>query len=211
MSAWSYALPILLVLVAAHVVVRFIVALRVVLKFRGKRLVTCPETEKAAAVRVAAVHAGARALAGGRSLRLSKCSRWPGRQDCGQQCLDQITAVPEDCLVWNIVARWYQGKSCIYCGKPFGAMKHLDRRPALMGPDMKTVEWNEIPAEKLPEVLSTDRPVCWSCHITQTFIREHPDLITYRPWERGPLGEYVCRPEHAAKDEEEPRRRVTRN
>lgn len=80
-----------------------------------------------------------------------------------------------------------------------------------MGLDSETVEWNEIPAEKLPGVLSTYRPVCWSCHITETFIKQHPDLVVYRPWERGPLGEYVCRSEPAAKDEEEPRRLVTPN
>ena len=48
------------------------------------------------------------------TLHLKECSRWPERQDCWQDCLQQIKADPENCLVWTIVARWYEGKSCVF-------------------------------------------------------------------------------------------------
>jgi hypothetical protein len=34
-------------------------------------------------------------------------------------------------------------------------------------------------------------PVCWSCHIAESFRRTHPELIVDRPWERGAMGEYI--------------------
>ena len=81
---------ILVVVAAVFVVIRLRRALRTYLKFRGKRLVSCPETHQPAAVCVAAGKAVLEATVGTRQLRLSECSRWPGRQDCPQGCLAQI-------------------------------------------------------------------------------------------------------------------------
>ena len=55
-------------------------ALRTYLKFRGKRIVSCPETHQAAAVRVAAGNAALKATIGHDELRLKECSRWPERE-----------------------------------------------------------------------------------------------------------------------------------
>ena len=60
--------------------------LRSYFKLRGKRLVTCPETQKPAAVDLDAVHLARDAAFGTPHLRLSECSRWPERQGCGQEC-----------------------------------------------------------------------------------------------------------------------------
>lgn len=157
------------------------------LLFRGKRLVTCPETKRPAAVEVDAKHAAASvfSMQDHPDLRLQDCSRWPERKDCGQECLAQIEAGPEGCLVRTIVAKWYEGKACTLCGKPFGEMHWYEHKPALMNPRHETVEWTDVPIERLPEVLSTHRPLCWSCHIAETFRREHPELVVDRPW-KGP-------------------------
>ncbi len=192
MSAWGSFFLVALALAIGFLGYRSIRSFRLFLRFRGERLVTCPETQKPAAVQVAAGQVATHALVDGWHLRLNECSRWPEHQDCGQHCLSQIEAAPEDCLVWTIVSRWYTGKTCVYCGKPFGQIRWLDRRPALLGPDLRTVQWDAVPAEKLPEVLSTYSPVCWSCHIAQAFRGEHPDLVVERPWKRGPTGAIVC-------------------
>jgi hypothetical protein len=155
-------------------------ALRTYLKFRGKMLVSCPETHQPAGVRVAAVKAALKATVGNAQLRLSECSRWPEREACGQQCLQQIEEAPKACLVWTIINRWYQGQECVYCHKPFGEIHWHDHPPALLNMDRKTVQWNEVPTEKLQQMLGTHRPVCWSCHIAETFRREHPDLVVDR-------------------------------
>lgn len=179
--------PILLVLMimgAVFVAVEFRRAVRAYLKFRGKMLVSCPETHRPAAVRVAAGKVAWEVIVGNRELRLSECSRWPERKNCPQDCLKQIEQAPKACLVWTIINRWYQGQECVYCHKPFGEIHWHDHPPALLDNNKKTIQWNEVPAERLQEVLGTCRPVCWSCHMAETFRREHPELVVDRPSDR---------------------------
>lgn len=162
------------------------------LRFRDKMLVTCPETHEPAAVKVNVVRAAVKAIAGRQGLELSDCSRWPERKECDQDCLEQVERDPENHRVWTIAAHWYAGKKCVYCRKPIEKLSHFDRSPALLDRERNTAEWDHLPAETLPGSFSRDLPVCWSCHIAQTFLREHPDLVVYRPWKKsGPLGEYV--------------------
>ena len=172
-----------LVLAVALFVFRSIPGLRAYFKFRGKRLVTCPETHKSEAVDIAAGEAALGAFFNEPTLRLNQCSRWPEREDCGQDCLQQFEVNPENCLVWNIVSKWYEGKSCVFCHKPIGPLHQLDHAPALLGPDFKTAEWKGIRPEQLPEIFSTHQPVCWNCHIAENFRRLHPDLVTDRAYE----------------------------
>ena len=162
---------------AALFVYRAILGVWAYFGYRGKRLVTCPETHKAAAVDVAAGKAAVDAFLSEPTLRLKQCSRWPERQDCGQECLQQIEADPENCLVWNIVSHWYEGKKCVICHKTIGRLHHLDHAPGLLGPDHKTVEWRELRPEQLPAVFATHRPVCWDCHVTEIFRRLYPELV----------------------------------
>lgn len=156
-------------------------------KYRGKMLVTCPETKSPVGVEVDAGTAAMSTLVGEQSLRLKECTRWPERQSCGQECLRQIESSPENCLVRTILADWFSGKACAYCRKEFGEIQWHDHKPALLGPDQVTVEWSEIPVETLLHVLSTHKPVCWNCHIAETFRRTHPELVTDRPPRRGRL------------------------
>jgi hypothetical protein len=145
-------------------------------------VITCPETGKPAAVEVDARHAAATAALGKPRLRLRDCSRWPERQGCGQECLAQIEMAPKGCLLRTTVTEWYHGKTCILCSKPIGEINWLDQSPGLMGPEGQTFQWNEIPPETVPEVLRTHRPVCWNCHIIETFRHRHPELVVDRPW-----------------------------
>jgi len=154
------------------------------LKFRGARVITCPENQRPAGVHVNERHAALSALAGHPDLRLSSCSRWPQKQDCGRQCLAQIEAAPEACLVRHILAEWYQGKSCACCGLPLGEIRWAVQKPGLITADKTTVEWNQVPAERLPEILENALPVCFACHMANTLVREHPELAL----DRGALG-----------------------
>ncbi len=181
-STVYFLLYTLVALSMTYLLLRVIAGGRFYFKLRGKRLVTCPETKQPAAVELDAKQAAREAVFGTPRLRLSECSRWPERRDCGQVCLRQIESAPEECLVRNIVSKWYAGKTCVYCRKPIDEIDWLDHRPALLDPEGKTVQWDKVPAEKLPEVFSTHGPVCWSCHIAETFRREHPELVVERPW-----------------------------
>ena len=160
------------------------VAARAYWTFRGTRVITCPETRAPAAVEVDAAHSAATALVRP-DLRLKSCSLWPERRHCGQPCLDQIESAPEACLLRTILASWYQGRSCVFCGKPFGEIHLTDHKPSMLSPEERTVEWCEVRAERVYEVLSTHRPVCWDCHIAETFRRLYPERVVDRPRSAG--------------------------
>jgi hypothetical protein len=99
-------------------------AVRSYLRYR-KRAITCPETANHAAEHVHVVNAAREGAFGKHPICLDQCCRWPERQNCGQECLSQIEADPEGCMVWHMVDDWYKGKSCAYCQKP-------SRKPAGM-------------------------------------------------------------------------------
>lgn len=180
MSLTVLVILAVLVLAAGLFVFHAIPGVQAFFEYRGKRLVTCPETQRPAAVAVAAGEAAVGAFLTEPTVRLNECSRWPERAGCGQDCLREIEADPENCLVWNIVSKWYEGKKCVFCHKPIGSLHHLDHAPALLGPDFKTAEWKDLRPEDLPDVFSRYQPVCWNCHVAETFRRLHPQLVTDR-------------------------------
>jgi len=175
----------LFLLAAIGLLVALYPALRAVIgtyfKFRGTRVIACPETKEPAAVEVDTWHAALTAPLGEPGLRLRDCSRWPERQDCGQQCLRQIETAPADCLVRTMLIKWYEGTSCAFCGKAIGPIHWVDHKPALLTPGRKTVEWDDVPPEKLPGALATHLAVCWNCHIAESFRARFPHLVVDDP------------------------------
>ena len=178
MSIELYLVALILAFVVLYYTVPSMVGAYI--RFRGTRVVTCPETRKTVAVEVDAGHAALTATFTHRDLRLQSCTRWPERRDCGQDCLLQVELSPEDCLVRTILTSWYHGKHCVSCGTQFGAIRWSDHKPGLLSPEGQTVDWGEIPPEKVPEMLATHFPVCWDCLIVETFCRAHPELIVDR-------------------------------
>jgi hypothetical protein len=151
-------------------------------KLSGKMLVTCPETKETVAVKVATGKAALAAITGKAHVELSKCTRWPERADCDQACLSDLLADPEKHSVWSIASKWYQGKSCFYCGRPISELSHLDHSPGVISFDGKILEWDRLRPEELPDQLASAHPVCWNCTVTEAFRKEHPELVTDRPW-----------------------------
>lgn len=154
--------------------------------YRGTRVVVCPENREMVAVEVDARHAVATASQGRPDLRLESCTRWPEKAGCGQECLGQIESAPEACLLRNILADWYQGKSCAFCGRSFHAIHWHDHKPGLVASDGRIVAWDQFRPEEVVDVLATHRPVCWDCRVAETFRREHPELVTDRAARPGP-------------------------
>jgi hypothetical protein len=158
-------------------------------KFRGKRVVTCPETGKPVGVDVDAVHAAATAaLGGGADLRLKDCTRWPERETCGQECLSQIEAAPEDCAVRKILRTWYAGKACVLCRANIGEIRWTDHKPAFLSIGATPLAWQDVRPEDLNAVLATHRPICFDCYVAESFRLKHRDLVVDDP-----------RPAHRAK------------
>jgi hypothetical protein len=155
--------------------------------YRGTRVITCPESKTPAAVEVdARLAVVAHASTGKPLLQLATCSRWPERRDCGQECLAQIQAAPADCLARTMLARWYDDKQCVLCRRPIGEIHWSDHKPALRTPDGETLGWESVRAEEIPRVLDSHRPVCWDCHVAETFRRQHPELVVDDPPTRAP-------------------------
>ena len=158
-------------------------------KYRGSRIVTCPETKKPAIVEVDSLHASLTSTVGLPDIRLEDCSRWPIKKQCGQECLIDLDVAPERCLVSGVLMRWYRDKSCVYCRKGFPELHWVDHRPALRSPGGELQGWHEVNLDRLPTVLATFSPVCRDCYIAQKFRLDHPDLVVFRPWRNGISGD----------------------
>ena len=122
MNSALYLVAVIVAIAAAYFLLTPLV--RLYARFRGTRVVTCPENQQPAAVKVDAVRA-ALSTVGTRDLELSQCSRWPEKRDCGQECIAQIEASPEDCLVRAILTKWYMERNCVVCGKALGQIDWL--------------------------------------------------------------------------------------
>ena len=186
-----FKLPLVCVIAAAALVVVYLAAraayrilkvrLDAYLLYRGQRVVVCPETRQYVAVEVGAAHAAATAAGDETELRLSSRTRWPERADCDQDCVYQIANAPEDCAVRVMLSDFYEGRSCALCSKPLAPPRWDDRKPALLRTyDRRTFECRELPPASLPVVLDAYLPVCWDCHLAESFRRSHPDLVTDR-------------------------------
>jgi hypothetical protein len=184
MTPGDYLLLALVLASTLFFLYRIVLAARQFIRFRGQMLVTCPETHRAAAVKVDNWQA-VLSPASSHRLQLSACSRWPERRQCGQECLCQIEEDPESHRLWSIAAQWYDGKDCAYCGHPIH-LGQFDHPPALMDADKKVAEWLRLAPENLQDAFAASMAVCWNCYITENFIREHPDRIVVRPWKHSP-------------------------
>ncbi|HXH38106.1 MAG TPA: hypothetical protein VNN08_05735 [Thermoanaerobaculia bacterium] len=151
------------------------------ISYRGRRIVTCPETQQPAGVELDAwLAARRRGIEDEPALRLESCSRWPEHEDCCQACVAQIEASPEGTLMRNILVAWLRGKSCAFCGQMIDVVAWHDEMPALRSPDGSLREWEGIAAADLPAMLATDQAVCSNCLLTESFRRDNPSLVTDR-------------------------------
>jgi hypothetical protein len=170
--------------VAALIVVAIVLGIRYFVRtsqrFGGERVIICPETGRQAMVELDAGHAALTNLIGQTDLRLEHCTRWPIKEECGQDCLLQFDVAPDECLVRSVLEKWYRAKICAFCKRPFELIQLIDHKPALLNPEGVTVEWSRIPLAGVNEAMATCLPVCWNCHIAQTFRREHADLVVER-------------------------------
>jgi hypothetical protein len=157
-------------------------------RYRGSRIVTCPETKRPTIVEVDALHASLTSTVGLPDIRLKDCARWPIREQCGQECLMDLDVAPDRCLVSGVLMRWYRDRNCVYCGKAFPELHWVDHRPALLNADGNLLTWNEVNLDRLRKVLETHSPVCWDCYIAQDFRVNHPDLVVVRPWQNNIYG-----------------------
>jgi hypothetical protein len=131
-------------------------------RLQGDRIVTCPETGRPAAVRIDLRHAIGTLAARPATVRLHACSGWTDRGPCDQRCIPDAE-------------RCESAASRIVEARALGP-----HHAALRGHDGVTREWIDIRGEDLRDALATQLPVCWDCHVAETFRRVHPELVTDR-------------------------------
>lgn len=178
MSTFIWIAGLIAAVAIATFVIRFAFAW---FKLSGTRVLVCPETNAPVGAELE-VGKAAFAVALGQEplLHLSDCTRWPERAGCDQACLHQLDGAPTACKLRTILDDWYQKRSCAFCRKSFTHINWTDHKPALLTPELHTIEWSEVDPEKIDEVLRTHLPVCWNCHVAESFRREHPELVTDR-------------------------------
>lgn len=180
----AYVIAAALFVTLIYFAIRYFVRTRE--RFSGVQVIICPETGKQAMVEVDAPHAALTSLLGQPDIRLESCWRWPLNKECGQQCLVELDVAPPECLVRSVLMKWYKGKRCAFCRRTFDEIGLTDHQPALLCLEGISVEWPQVNMSNLAEVLATHTPVCWNCHLAQTFRREHADLVVERSFIRQP-------------------------
>jgi len=160
-------------------------------KYRGLKIVACPETASCAVIEVDALHASLTSILGRSDIRLESCSRWPMKNECGQECLVNLDVAPGECLVTGSLMSWYRGRNCAYCGKPAEELQWMDHKSAQQTSGGELLERRGVPAEKFSIVLKTQLPVCWNCYIAQSFRKEDANPVVVGPWQHGIPGDAV--------------------
>ena len=92
MSSLFIVLALLLVLSFVPLLFLFT---RAYLRFRGPRLVTCPETGGFAKIRVDAAKAALSSISDGVEMKVTSCDRWPATHECNQGCVDESAPAPQ--------------------------------------------------------------------------------------------------------------------
>lgn len=146
-------------------------------RLRGDRVVICPETGKPATVHID-VALAVTSDAGSAPAPLESCSRWAERGVCEQPCARAAQA-PESSAS-AVVKAWARGRPCAACGGELVESRLAGHHIALLEPSGMTREWVDVAADRLPLALATSLPICWNCHVAETFRRQHPELVTDR-------------------------------
>jgi len=179
MSYTTWALLVLLGGISCLLARKVINAVRASRRFAGVRLVTCPETGETEAVRFDRAHAALAAVSNHEpEAKLSYCSRWADRGPCEQRCV--LQALRPQTAVATLMTTWSEHRTCAMCGGSLSEDVRVGHHITLGACDGVTTEWPQVAPETLPQALQTALPVCWNCHIAETFRRQHPELVTDR-------------------------------
>jgi hypothetical protein len=160
------------VLIAAALVAYAAMAFVTWRRFKGARVVTCPETGRPAAVALDAGHAAVSAVWETTDLKVERCSCWPMQAGCDQACVAQIAAAPDGTRGLTMAIAYFQHKRCAICQCPIAPPKAGTLRPGFMHPvTHQVIAWDEVPPEDLPDAFATRRPICPPCTRAESFRR----------------------------------------
>jgi hypothetical protein len=144
-------------------------------KNRGRRSVVCPGNHLPETVEVDRKFSFHTALRGQEHTRLESCSRWPEKGECGQECLVQVDATPEN--IDRFLKVWIAGKACGICGRLLTVADWRPGRLAVLDENSNFFEMRQLPLDRLPFALEGKRPLCWPCHQEERVRQAQPHRI----------------------------------
>ena len=178
MSVQLFVMLLLAIVLATYVGI----AVRTWIRFRGMRVVTCPETRRSAGVAVDIGHAMFSKVWEGADVRIATCSRWPDRRGCEETCVRQIQASVDGTRARTIAARFFQGRRCAICQRRIEPLGRSTSQPGFMNPvTREVVAWIHVPPQNLPDAISSRRALCPDCTVAES--SRHP-LAATRPGPR---------------------------
>jgi hypothetical protein len=165
-------------LVAAVLVFYLGIALRTWIRFRGSRIVICPDNALPASVVVDAGHAAATAVRETADVKLTACSRWPAKAGCDQACTVQIQAAPNQTWPRTMAVQFFKGKRCGICAREIDPPAPSTLPAGFMHPVSHQVQaWDEIEPALLPEAMALWKPLCPRCTLTESFAQRVPHRV----------------------------------
>jgi hypothetical protein len=129
---------------------------------RGPGAVRCPDTGESADIEIDHGFALKSAMRGQQHSRVKSCSRWPQNGECGQECLVQVDASPEN--LERLFARSFTGSSCAICTREITPSDWRQGRLGVLGQEQHLLELRDMPVDDLQSTLQETRPLCWQCH-----------------------------------------------
>ena len=158
------AFLIVLFFIAAAILVGMplVSTLETYFKNRGGRQVVCPDDHRRAEVEVDPKFALQAAMQGEELARVQSCTHWAQNGECGQECLAQVEATPDN--LDRLFTRWFDGKPCSLCSRSLTPSDWRHGRLGFLDEQLKLVEMRQIDVTELGSVAEPTRPLCWSCH-----------------------------------------------
>jgi hypothetical protein len=88
---------------------------------------------------------------------------------------------PHDVATTARLKHFFEGKQCAACSRPIPPVHVGDLRPGLRNAGThEEIAWDDIPAADLSTTLESHVPICSHCLVTETFLRQHPELVVDR-------------------------------
>jgi hypothetical protein len=157
-------------------------------RYRGTRVVTCPETKRPASVRIDVGHAAATAVWERADVKLACCSRWPEREGCDEACVPQILEGQDETRVKIMAEHFFAGKRCAICQHEIAPVHAGTLQPGLLRPvTHEAAAWDEIAAADLPDAFTARRAICANCTVAESFRHRFPDRVVERAPRPGSL------------------------
>ncbi len=158
------AFPIIIFFIGAAILVGLPVAstLKTYFNNRGRRPVFCPDDGRRAEVEVDPKFALQAAMQGKERSRVQTCTLWPENATCGQECLAQVEATPDN--LDRLFAKWFEGKPCAVCSRTLTPSDWRFGRLGFLNEESQLMELRQIDMTELGSIAEPTRPLCWSCH-----------------------------------------------